>query len=501
MPEKILDLHTHLFNARYIPLASIIASAMNKDKSELANNVANLLHQLTDSSYQVPSPVQKRQLLSKMMKDMNSLEKFCNIAEHELLRSTGSYIDLQNSRESIISQSKDAPIARELINSDLLKTIIALSEINYVNEGWTGALPKDVPIAVSRADFDKSFSIGDIFNWIRGVIMKALSVVVKLMDPKIWGMGENYLEFFLTMLKSEKDMVKKVFTIYGKNLPPIQIVHHLMDMQLAFGIQNSPHYSFYPEQLDKMQILQQENQGRLFGFSAFDPRRENWQEIVEQSRKKGFLGFKFYPSMGYMPIGNEMKIQERINNFFDYCIEYDLPIFTHCTPVGFQTREKLGHYAHPKYWREVLQKDRWKNLRLCLGHAGGGDNRDHETLKSAGWMANSDKEWQHPDNFAYIVSELCNNYPNVYCDVGYITELFDEKKRLLFVDNIERARKMINGSNFLNKLAYGSDWHMPEMIDNTRDYLDIFLEIFNRNSYKMYLNKFFWENGYQYLKI
>ena len=30
-PERIVDLHTHLFNARCLPLAGIIANALKKD--------------------------------------------------------------------------------------------------------------------------------------------------------------------------------------------------------------------------------------------------------------------------------------------------------------------------------------------------------------------------------------------------------------------------------------------------------------------------------------
>ena len=35
LPARVVDLHTHLFNARYLPLESVIASAMKKDESTL----------------------------------------------------------------------------------------------------------------------------------------------------------------------------------------------------------------------------------------------------------------------------------------------------------------------------------------------------------------------------------------------------------------------------------------------------------------------------------
>ena len=46
LPARVVDLHTHLFNARYMPLESVIASAMNKEESKLADYVAKLLYAL-----------------------------------------------------------------------------------------------------------------------------------------------------------------------------------------------------------------------------------------------------------------------------------------------------------------------------------------------------------------------------------------------------------------------------------------------------------------------
>ena len=87
------------------------------------------------------------------------------------------------------------------------------------------------------------------------------------------------------------------------------------------------------------------------------------------------------------------------------------------------------------------------------------------------------------DNFARIVADLCATYPNVYCELGYITELLDDPTaRELLVANIERARAEAERPphDFLDKVAYGSDWHMPSMVDNTARYLDVFVDIMNR---------------------
>jgi predicted TIM-barrel fold metal-dependent hydrolase len=192
------------------------------------------------------------------------------------------------------------------------------------------------------------------------------------------------------------------------------------------------------------------------------------------------------------------------------CIKKDVAIFAHCTPTGFQTYKHEGLNAHPKYWREVLEKSQWSNLRLCLGHAGGEClcNKDVDTNQfvcSPGWMAKSDEEWNNPNNFARIVAELCTTYPNVYCEVGHILPLFEPDNVEIFIANIERARKAAKESqrpyDLLDKMAYGSDWHMQAMIDKTREYLEVFLEIMNREAYRSYLDKFFWQNAYKFLKL
>jgi hypothetical protein len=271
-------------------------------------------------------------------------------------------------------------------------------------------------------------------------------------------------------------------------------------MQLAYKCEKLPCYPFFPEQLERMQKVQENFDGKVIGFSAFDPRRKNWLEIAEKSLEKGFTGFKFYPAMGYKPSGNPGQIQTVVNDFFDFCIKNDAPIFVHCTPIGFQTKEKLGGNAHPKFWRDVLKNESRKNLRLCLGHAGGG-NAVNGSLVSAGWMADSDKEWEDEDNFAGIVVDLCKNYPYVYCEIANIIDLFEKEGRGKFLKNIERARKNKGEYEFLDKVSYGSDWHMPDMVKNASEYVRVFLEIFNQSTYEEYLDKFFWKNGYQYLKM
>jgi predicted TIM-barrel fold metal-dependent hydrolase len=315
-----------------------------------------------------------------------------------------------------------------------------------------------------------------------------------------WGEAENYMAFFFTTLHAEEDMLAKVLSSYGSGLPDLQISHYMMDMQHGYAGAKEPYYAF-AIQLDRMQTLHRNHAGRMFSFSAFDPRREDWKVRAEDAIRKGFVGFKFYPAMGYTPSGHRPQSeQDRIDAFFDFCVDGDIPIFTHCTPVGFENRHKLGRNANPALWEKVL-KER-PALRLCFGHAGGG-RVTRNKITFPGWAA-TDEEWGAGDetNYAKIVARLCKQYPNVYCEVGYITSLLDDRpSRDRFLANLKSAQKLPGKLDLMEKMAFGSDWHMPSMVDNTRNYFDVFLEIFQSAPYSKYIENFFWKNAYSYLKL
>ena len=483
-PSRIIDLHTHLFNARYVPLASIIAHAMKKDESRLANRAAALLEALAGSSYEpidfLPKPSDPE------AEEIYLLDEIWAIARHELIEPTE-----QETGAQTFHSETDLPGS-----ATIMPLIVALSELDYAAEGWHGEVPPKLP---QHASLTGAMSVNDVLGWARKVVCTSLKIVVKLMEPGIWGHAENYLEFFLTMLKPEQGLVNKIFEGYGEDIQhKLQVVHFMMDMQLAYKFHKSPRYAFHPTQHEKMQRLAEANKNRVAGFSAFDPRRSDWEERAKYALDHGFAGFKFYPAMGYLP-ADDPDHREAIEAFFDFCLrkENDAPVFVHCTPNGFQTKEKLGWNAHPKHWKKILDDPRWENLRLCFGHAGGGDDNNGAN-RSFGWMATNKTQWEHEDNFARIVVELCVTKPNVYCELGYITELFKGDAKPIFKANFARACQTKGKFSFLDKVAYGSDWHMPDMVDNIRKYLDFFVDLMNQEEYVGHIENFFWGNAVRY---
>lgn len=487
-PKRILDLHTHLFNSHYLPLGSILADMMEKEHSVLAEVVARLIWRITESNH-----VGGHSLAGDPHAHHRSTEELVD----SIWRVSADALATAGPLPLDLTIQHSPRVMDTVTRSDLMEIVQALEGIDYLAEGVP---PEELPTLQDQPGivaFDKGMFLGRV----GAVIRRALRAISRL--SRKLEHGEDVLEFILTMLKSEDGLVNKLFEGYGDGLPPIRVVHYLMDMELAYPQPANMSYRFLPQQLQRMQDLKSKNEGRIIGFSAFDPRRANWLDIARESVAKGFAGFKFYPALSYKPVGNDATIQGRIDGFFDYCIEHDYPIFAHCTPVGFETKEKLGLNAHPKFWAEVLAKR--PSLRLCLGHAGGGEaerNDNNRRTKYHGWMARDEREWSSADNFARIVSELCKEYPNVYCEIAYMPEMIDDKARIdRFVDNLERARGQAGKFDFMTKIAYGSDWHMPSAVDKVRRYLDVYLEIFNRREYLDHLDDVFWNNGHSFMRL
>jgi len=522
-PSRIVDLHTHLFNARYMPLASVIGDAMNKPDNALANGVAALLEEITGSSYKDQNRIlEDVHFLSQSARDENSIDQIWRITQHELLSASGSMDAVTKGGSTLGALPFSSPVFDRLRTNKISAIVQNLSDIDYVAEGFEKQeapalvvpldvqvdLPLDLALNVPQdeiREFGIHLPFSGFLDRSEQAVKKALRKVIAEMDPEAWGERENYLEFFFSMLNSEEEMLTKLIEGYGHGLPSIQFVHFMMDMQMAYPGHKSPRYPFFPEQMEKMEKLQRKHPAQVFGFCAFDPRRGgDWRARAEDALARGFIGFKFYPPLGYKPSGDKPEVQAVTNAFFDFCVDRDIPVFTHCTPQGFQTRLKEGGNAHPNGWKAVLETPRWSQLRLCLGHAGGA-RIENQGVTSSGWMAASDEEWASPNNYARIVTELCTTYPNVYCEVANMSILLSPNSVPSFIVNLERARSAATDEgrpfDLMNKLGYGTDWHMPDMVDNTRQYFEVFLSIMNRSEYLRYIDKFFWQNALIYMKV
>lgn len=500
-PRLIVDLHAHLFNARCLPLAGIIANAMGKSAGEslLARITARLLNALTEAEY---SPVPTFSAASDPVGYY--IEQISQLTVQQLNLSSNLNWAPEAKESASKAQADAVHYFESSVESSEIYACLAELESCLVSDGYLPAITH------------KSHNISSRSDWARKVVSTALRAIesaVVLKDEI-----QNYAEFFLNMLTAESRMAETLIKNYGGDLPPLQIVHHMMDMQMAYVEKDTPaemvapKYSFFENQLLRMQTIQRRYDGKILGFAAFDPRRSNWREIALRAIAMGFIGFKFYPAMGYKPINDsDPKVRQNIEEFFRFCIERDIPIFTHCTPTGFETRHRDGLNANPELWAELLAINEFSNLRLCFGHGGGGHDSRKDGKLYSGWFASDLSEWKLPSNFARVVSNLCKKYQNVYCELAYLTELIEgsQSKQDEAIQSLQRnlayamTRNDEEPYDLMKKIAYGSDWHMPSMVRHPREYLNIFLDMFGNPNLGLsqYREQFFWENAYHYLKF
>jgi predicted TIM-barrel fold metal-dependent hydrolase len=116
------------------------------------------------------------------------------------------------------------------------------------------------------------------------------------------------------------------------------------------------------------------------------PAQQQFGLVKDAILKKGFVGIKMYPLMGFRPTGNASqsadiyparlrelhdfaaKLDLVLEQLYAWCVQNDVPIMAHCSFSQYSSvaGARLGS---PQGWWEVLETH--KNLRLNLAHAGG----------------------------------------------------------------------------------------------------------------------------------
>jgi predicted TIM-barrel fold metal-dependent hydrolase len=513
-PSALIDIHTHLFNARYIPLEAVLHQALGAaDVGHLLSRpAARLLNLLTGGSLEVfEAQAAARAGATGSTDEVDFYaDAIWGVASHQL----AIRIEAAAVAGAELRPEEPDSAAGELLESDeLFKTLREIEALYHKESGkvepsvesafdlmtrvfarWSPHSSSDQLRGSGTALIAGSGGFELAVRWL-------LKRIAKLADALWWDHAENLLKFLFTMLSSERDIVRKLKAGYSGYSGPTLFVHAMMDMKHAYDPPNDPWYDYPVQQLRRMQQLGLESAGGILGFAAFDPRRENWSELMDEALKQGFVGFKFYPPMGYKPIDkSDTEVNRRINKFFRRCVKEEIPVFAHCTPQGFEATKGAGLYADPRNWRKRLEADGCGELRLCLAHAGG-ERAKNGKLVSPGWDAKPG-EWDSESNFAREVVALCREFKNVYCEVGHLHGVLESKSQAArFRTNLLREWREAGPYALSTKMMYGSDWHMPAMIDDTDEYLRFFVELFSTPQLEAGREAFFSGNARTYLAL
>lgn len=436
-PTQVVDMHVHLFNANFLPLEGVFKKWVS---GSIAEAVAFILLRNVDRCAAGSSPVGLQ----------SAALQFGALAE--------------SSEESTIAQLYEQTPEDTFDDARVRRGLVTASPATLIDPA---ALRTDTPARREAfTDMFEQFAEGR----------------PREMFPERGG--------FLNWVKLMTWCEEKILAAYQHYYPADLFVAHMMDMENYYK-PSKPAYAFPDEQLRRMAALKKIAGSRMLFFTAFDPARDNWREILETSIAQGCAGVKFYPPSGYGPADPDTKkIDPRTRAFFEFCVEKDLPIFTHCTTSGFEARKDNGlRYANPKLWRIVLEDadTRFRRLRICFGHAGGED----------GWFGPS----AAAAPFSKEVIALCKGFENVYCEVAYFAQVLSGAGRTAFQTVLGKVLEPGGTYDFADKIMYGSDWHMIHKLKDQQSYLKSWQQVFADAKWDGLRERFFSGNARRFLKV
>lgn len=511
---RVIDVHSHLFNQHHVPVEGVM-----KQKGVpafLASVFAKLLRQLTPAdTAQTKLPGQNYQaqvLAAANIADLGGL--LAELANRNLSTTMAARFAAMAAMAT-----PDARIGVRVLDEPSNQLLDVLEEIQSLYSAST----KDPLPRLDRHAFIKAeFGVQVRNRPMNHAAMLHLKLANLFAKPVAWLVKEiaslilkdrysdslDFIRFFLLMLCSEDELCDTYLGSYRPDQNVERRLHLMMDMRYGYPNDPAPYYD-YAKQVERMGRLTAAHSGKLLCFVAFDPRRgtvagsgKPGLDIVKEALDSGFSGVKLYPPMGFRPDSDNPDQDRMLKELFAFCVDKDVPIMAHCTPLGAECRKRAGLNSNPEYWGNVLARTGCARLRLCYGHAGGGHFEvDGEAFE--GWNAVDLAAWNADNNYARRIVEHCVTYENVYCDLSYHHEILeDPETRRRLAANLARAFEQKGPYPFRTKVMYGADWHMPSINRHAERYLDAMYDLFmGHPALKDHAEAFFSGNAKRFLKL
>ncbi len=490
--QKVIDIHCHMFNLKYLPVAGILRRYSNNIIPNLiARGTEWLLLKNTMESYPV-----KEIVIEQYAKPEYNIPMYQYLGEKTFAFSIKDIFEFN--KKDMVTAMEQMALVGDVVEGGLSA---ALDEFEKTEANATELIKKEF----ASEDEKIRYRAGLLQRMLRWIVEKVGSMV-------------NYIKWFLFMTHSEEAIYTYIST---RDEPEVELfLHLLMDVDHFFNdnitsLKYKSDFDFETKQLDNMRQLQQAYPA-LKGFIAFNPARPNCMEIIKTAiRDKGYSGIKFYPPMGYKADGDR-TYGKPIEELLSYCETNKIPLFAHCNNNGFEAwpRKNSGYDASPVYWEAALQKH--PTLILNLGHAGGSEgwfstNQSTDKLRADDILAgdiiddsaSQRKNWNN--SYAAMVFKLCVKYENVYCDASYLDDMVNTDGSLEPQAKANFKDRLLNlfesEKKFAKKIMYGSDWHMIVKEARNAVFLSTYKKFFSEPELLPYSEDFFYNNAASYLKL
>jgi predicted TIM-barrel fold metal-dependent hydrolase len=451
-PEvKVIDMHTHVFNARDLPLVGVL-NALGAPRPVAVVVAEAILASMPEEAGEPKREVSMNEIERPTIQDLSEPQR--------------------NILLDYVGRERMEPLRAAAAHLEVKPDVTLLAE------------------TTAKIGFPADDSL------VQAVVIQRLTKAVELGAAL-----KGYIRFIGIMTKGHGEIVAAL----QKSYPQVDLfVHHMMDMAGAYD--DTPTVPF-SDQTIMMQKLDAAFPGKLLHFTAFDPFRRGGALPLVQHAVKDYsaVGLKIYPPSGYRAAENaiykfpprpglldiwgrkrwnsryagwtEADLDSTLRDAFAWASTNMVPLFTHCTPGGFEAvRAKgsvpgYGMMADPFFWASALKTT--PGLRMCFGHSGGEAYWFSDPANDAANQKNKPPgdNWQ----FGNQVVDLCLTYPDVYCEVGYLSGVLEPKQAAALVHRLEAVINLLSKDGkwrFGDKLMYGTDWHMIYKEPNYDRYLE-----------------------------
>lgn len=514
-PDYLVDIHTHTFNANYLPLPEIVqARANSRVLRYLGRVLARALQQATDVPYGFG---QDEVILKAEAPRSNVATRLQELIDEDAVDTNAAFSRSsgQQSVQSFIIGSDEPADQESLMSWDELKRDKRFIEgIEYLQEA------NRRPGRMNRKAVDAKVAASKFLAQLLDVVPFFEALGTRDVDmPSLYrsdfelGMGALDTPKKVLMVTQQGDFGAAYGGVGEGKDASGDAAHRYRDYRTVL--------------LPATSALQERPDQDILFFGSYDPfmdGRSGLQLAYDAVMNYGAMGLKYYPPSGSRATKNEIPplpckkhkraawrsryeeggrkltnqdLDLRIAEFLDWCVASDLPVFTHSNPGEFEADSCYGYtFTHPEYWRIFLESNNKRaQLRLCLGHASGPDF----------WFGTTNAK-RPTKSWGPVAALLAMTHENVYLEMGVHDEIMKESQRHHFIAILELLEEIAEREDFpyriSDKILYGSDWFMP--IDRPLPaYLDSYAKAMatldQREGGTRWTQNFFWRNAQRYL--
>lgn len=282
------------------------------------------------------------------------------------------------------------------------------------------------------------------------------------------------------------------------------------------------------DQIRLMERISRLTAGRVLNFAPFCPFKQvafnrgignvdDPMDLVQDAiLKRGHIGVKIYPPMGFLPYGNERlgptywngtpvrgellgralgaDLDRALDGLYRWCLANDVPVMAHTSPSNVAAPKYLADLMVPQSWQPVLKA--YPGLRVNFAHFGHTDVVCNAGANAGLLMGLMTPGADSPGG-------------RLYADSGYFAEILGDKQKVETQFRSLLLQTAGKGDAALGRrLMYGTDWEMVIIEGGTSAYLELFESVLDDlardsavNPDKELTERFFGLNAATYLGL